>query len=250
LEALALGARRADLGLRSYLQSPLRASINFEVSLLQYFELWLGIGVDGRFLYALEDEEDVPRSPIVDATNTSQARMFGLAEIKAVFNPEELRRDRKHELSFMVEHFSGGTEEGRPITMLFGRWQKVFNYGWDEIWLGFDGALLLGEVPFYEEVSLGSDFLRGTFSDMYLQKVAALHFEYRLSLSRDVFKIGFYDDVAVFDQEGDARFADALGIGIHVLLLDTFQLSGYVGIGISSPGEFDVGFGVEVKQAF
>jgi hypothetical protein len=249
LEALALGARRSDLGLKSYLQSPLRGSFNFQLSLSRYLELALGFGVEHRSLYALADEDDVPRAPLVDETTRSQARLFGLFSARAVFNPEELRRDRKHELSLGAQHFSGGTKEGKPITELFLHWQKVYTYGWDEIWLGLDGVLLLGEVPFYEEVSLGGDFLRNTFSQIYLKKAAALHFEYRLSLSRDVFKIGVYDDFAIHDQDG-IMYSDALGIGIHVLLLDTFQLSSYIGVGINSLAEFDVGFGIEVKQAF
>jgi hypothetical protein len=248
LEAQALGARRTDLGLKSYLQSPLRASLNFQVSVHRYFQLALGLGADYRFLYALDDEDDIPRSPIVDATNESQARMFGQLQASSILNPEELRRDRKHQLSLGVQHFSGGTEDGKPITEVFVHWQKVFLYGWDEIWLGLDGALLFGEVPFYHEVSLG-DFVRNTFSQDYLQRVGALHFEYRLSLSRDVFKIGFYDDVAIYDQDG-VTYADTIGVGLHVLLLDTFQLSSYVGVGINSEAEFDVGFGVEVKQAY
>lgn len=256
VEGLALGRRRQDLGVKSYLHSPIRGSLNFGVNIFSYLRLDLGLGAEQRFLYALRDEEDVPRSPVVDETPRSQLRMFARAELEAVFNPEELRRDRKHRLILAARHLSGGTEEGKPITETLLRYQKMFSFGWDELWIGVSGGLLFGEVPFYDELSVGGDYVRNTFSQVFVQKAAALHLEYRLSLSRDFFKIGLYNDLAVYGELDDLRrtetfrIADGVGIGLHLMVLDTFQFSGYFGVGISSGEEFDVGFGLQAEQAF
>ncbi len=249
LEALTLGARRRDLGIRSYLQSPLRASLDFQLSLLRSFALGLGFGFEQRFLYALHDEKDVPRDPLVDATPRHEARLFGLFEADAVFNPEELRRDRKHELSLRVRALSASTQEAPPIVELSLDWQKMLALGWDELWFGVDGVALFGDVPFYDERSLGDPFLRTTFSRLYVKKAGAVHLEYRLSLSRDIFKISLYDDFAVYHDE-KVRVVDELGLGLHLLVIDTFQLSAFLGGGLNSMKELDVGVGLEAKQAF
>lgn len=256
VEGLALGRRRQDLGLESYLYSPIRASLNFGLTLFGQLNLDLGLGAEQRFLYALKDEEDVPRSPLVDETSKRETRMFARAELGTVFNPLELRRDRKHRISLSARHLSGGFEQGSPITELFLRYQKMFLFGWDELWIGVTAGMLFGQIPFYEELSLGGDFVRNTFSQVFLRKAGSLHLEYRLSLSRDFFKIGVYNDFAVYGdldelrRQEAIRIADGVGIGLHLMVLDTFQFSGYFGVGITSSEEFDLGFGLQAEQAF
>jgi len=118
-------------------------------------------------------------------------------------------------------------------------------------------ALSCGDVPFYEELALGDGFFRAAFqSDYFVRRAGAAHFEYRLSLSRDLLKVSVYDELLIFEaldetrQREAQRFGTSLGIGLHLLILDAFQANLYLGVGVLSDGAFDIGVGLAVQQAF
>ena len=106
---------------------------------------------------------------------------------------------------------------------LRGRYQHVRVIGWDEFWLQALGNLLAGDVFFTEEESLGADALRGAFSGTdYTRRLLGVGFEYRYSFWRDVFKLGVFTNLAVYqpieaftDRGVGARFAASAGPGRH-----------------------------------
>ena len=92
--------------------------------------------------------------------------------------------------------------------------------------------------------------------DIYVEKVAGLSLEFRLSLARDLFKLGVFHDAAVFgelDRAGGGetfRFANSFGLGFHALILDTFQLDLYYAFGFNSEEDFDHGPSASLKKVF
>jgi hypothetical protein len=104
---------------------------------------------------------------------------------------------------------------------------------------------------------MGEGFLRSAFQGtVYARQLAALNLEYRFSLSRDELKLGLFNDVVVYEgldalrEPEGLRLIDNFGLGLHILLVDAFQVNGYFGVGIRSDGEADLGFSLDVQQAF
>ncbi len=141
---------------------------------------------------------------------------------------------------------------------LSGVYQKMWRRGWDEFWLEARGISRTGYVVFPEEQSIGDgDLLGGPFGAVYARRVGGLNLEYRFSLLRDIFKLGLFHNAAVY---GDIikrspfteklAFADALGLGVHLLIIDEFQLDAYFGVGWATAGRFDKGAALAIRQAF
>ena len=113
-----------------------------------------------------------------------------------------------------------------------------------------------GFVVFPEEASVGGDVLRGPFGDVYSRKYGGLQLEFRYSLLRDVFKLGIFHNVAGYraidrsDKDTSATFANAVGLGIHALIIDEFQLDAWFGVGWSTQNAFDKGAALAIRQAF
>jgi hypothetical protein len=74
---------------------------------------------------------------------------------------------------------------------------------------------------------------------------------------RDLFKVGLWDNLAGYGSiersKGDAQtraLADAVGVSVHALLIDEFQLDLYWGVGFRSDGPFGNGASLQIAQAF
>jgi hypothetical protein len=132
----------------------------------------------------------------------------------------------------------------------------MFPFGWNELWLEVRGMSRSGFVVFPEEASVGGDVLRGPFGDVYSRKYGGLQLEFRYSLLRDVFKLGIFHNVAGYraidrsDKDTSATFANAVGLGIHALIIDEFQLDAWFGVGWSTQNAFDKGAALAIRQAF
>ena len=140
---------------------------------------------------------------------------------------------------------------------LSASWQKMFSFGWNELWLNFHAQSRSGFVLFPEEESVGDgDLLRGPFGADYARRVAGLDIEFRYSLLRDVFKLGIFHNGAAYGAiDRTARteklaLANAVGAGVHALIIDEFQLDAYFGVGWGSGGRFDRGAALSIRQAF
>jgi hypothetical protein len=98
--------------------------------------------------------------------------------------------------------------------------------------------------------------LRGPFGDVYARRVGGLQVEYRYSLLRDAFKLGFFHNLAGYgaiDRATDKEklaFANSVGLGIHALLIDEFQLDAWFGVGWSTERRFGTGAALAIRQAF
>ncbi|MBK6684412.1 MAG: hypothetical protein IPG45_08050 [Deltaproteobacteria bacterium] len=250
-----LGRERLDVGLSSYLFAPVSFSLNLELLGFDLLRFQLGGGYELRSLLST--------TPLSGATVTvptrdqDQGRFFAEAQLSFLFNPTELRRDRSHHLRILARHNGPGRNQAEPFQELVAEYQRMIPFGWDELWFGGKGALSFGDVPFYEELALGDGFFRAAFqSDYFVRRAGAAHFEYRLSLSRDLLKVSVYDELLIFEaldetrQREAQRFGTSLGIGLHLLILDAFQANLYLGVGVLSDGAFDIGVGLAVQQAF
>jgi hypothetical protein len=213
----------------------------------------VGVGIERRFLFALVKAAGA--SPLIDETPAAQTRPYAEAFAQVLFNPDELRTDRRHRLCVEARFYTGSTSS-RGAVRLHAFWQRRFPIGWHELLWEARGTLLEGQVLFPDEESIGQH-LKGAFGGSdFARKLASTGLEFRYSLLRDVFKVGlFYDQVlfGLLDRTINAWSVGSAGAGgpaFHLLLADEFQVDAYFAVGWKTNGSADFAPALVLRQVF
>jgi hypothetical protein len=248
--------QRPDLMLESFRFETIEGAAQLRFVPIRELTASAGIGVERRILYSLEPADAAVVLPPAIG-DRAQTRPFGEAGLQVTFDPEALRRDRHHRLAFEARVYGSPAPRANGAVHLAAGWQKMFPFGWNELWWEAHGVSRTGYVLFPEEESIGgSEALRGPFGAVYARRLVALDLEFRYSLLRDVFKLGVFNNAVGYGALDEARatetpaFADAFGIGVHALLIDEFQLDAYFGWGYATGRRFDRGASLAIRQAF
>ena len=246
---------REDLELVNYFFAPIQGALGVSLE-RKRFTIAVEGGVEFRNFFGAREEEDTD-APILEATEGDNLRGLVRSEFIYVFNPDRLRRDRPHHAGLSGRFLWPVADATGDIYELRLFYENTLSVGFDEFRYAVRAASLGGNVPFYSEIPMGEGFLRSAFQGtVFARQLAAINLEYRFSLSRDTLKLGLFNDVAVYeelDELREGRGAAAInnaGVGLHILLLDAFQVNGYLGVGLRTDGETDFGFSVDVTQAF
>lgn len=243
--------QRSDLLLESAKFLTLEAGAELVGTPLTQLRLSLGLGFERRFLFGIHPVAGSTFPP----TAIAQTRPFGETRLSAVLNPGTIRRDRLHELGLDVRLYGRGMAN-RPNTLrITSHYQKMYPIGWHEFWIQGRGSFRAGDVLFPEEESLG-DVLRGPFSSEYARKLAGGGVELRVSLLRDLFKVGLWDSMASYGgidritNRESFRFVNAFGVGLHALIIDEFALDFWIGDAFNTQGRTDQGASLTLRQAY
>ncbi|HMC34280.1 MAG TPA: hypothetical protein VKH65_07730, partial [Myxococcales bacterium] len=212
-----------------------------------------GGGVARRLLFSVEPASG---SMFSSSYAFAHTRQYAEMALELTFDPDSIRRDRHHLLGLDARVY-GPPHEGQESALhLAGWYQKMFSFGWNELWAEARGISRTGFILFPEEASIGGSVLRGPFSNEYARKYGGLQLEFRYSLLRDVIKLGIFHNVAGYGaidrvtEKEELTFANAVGLGFHALLIDEFQLDAWFGVGWSTKGLFDQGGALAIRQAF
>jgi hypothetical protein len=275
VDAQAQGRNRTeDIGIRSFLFAPIAASANLQ---FQFDDLatYVGGGLEQRFILRVEAADDPDAADLALDDEAIEDVLEPPANLRPFFafgtslnlSPSRLRKDQLHQFRVDGKVLGVGPDDTRGIIDVRGRYENTIRLGWDEFRYAVVGAFLGGDVPYFNEVAFGEGFLTAAFLDeIYTTRILTGKLQYRLSLSRDVFKISLFNDVAVYEaleaftdpdfvgfptrvRQG-ARFVESVGLGLHALVLDVFQVDLYAGFGINTDGDADVDISLSVKQVF
>ncbi len=242
--------QRPDLLIDIFYAARMDASLNTGLEFSGWM-LALGGGISQRYRFGIEQLPGATE-PV---SSGDWLRPFAGGMLEFVFDPEKLRRDRRHRLQLFARNF---WEQGRSL-YLEGRldYQKTFEFGWHDLFLGLRGAWLWGEVPFENEEPVGGRHLRGVFGDRwFVTEAGSLVLEFRFSLARDLFKISAFHDLSLFaersrpDDDRTFRAGNSFGLGFHALVLDWLQFNFYYAVGFASDGSFDHGVSASLRKAF
>jgi hypothetical protein len=248
--------QRADLHLEAFRFATLEAGLQLLILPVSQIRASVGLGVQRRLLNSVEPQTGV--APVAGPQySLAHTRPYADVTISSTFDPESIRRDRHHQLAFGARVYGAPHMGDDGAQHLSVSYQKMWSPGWNELWLEARAISRTGFVVFPEEESIGGgDLLRGPFGGEYTRRLAALNLEYRLSLLRDVFKVGLFHDAVAYsalDRTSSAEklaVADSFGLGAHLLIIDAFQLDAYYGVGFASGGKFDSGGALAIRQAF
>jgi hypothetical protein len=228
--------QRPDLHLENYDQLIADGVANVEYDYARRQNVTFGLGVRHLRLFAIDPAPGSTLTP--DVYPLAVIRTFAELRANYLFDDGGERFDRRHEISLEARHFFALNDPHYGEAHLV--YQRVFAFEWDDLWLRATGAWLWGRVPFASEESMG-EHLRNVFGNIYVRKVAGLATEYRLSLTRDIVKLGFFNDVAGFGildratgKSDRLAIGDSFGPALHVLAQGMFQIDIYYGVGFTT----------------
>jgi len=248
-----LRRQRQDLLLENYWFNRLEGALGLALEPRAGIKLSAEVGVQRRELFAVTQLEG--GEEILPVARSSELRIFGALTGKLIFDPYALRIDRFHRVEFDARQFTGF--DGRPFWQLESEYEKVFEFGWNDLWIHGAAGGVAGAYGVADPIPMTGRYLRGVFGHrLYLDRAASAAIEFRLSLSRDVFKVGFYSEAAIYREArgdnptGEVALANSFGPSFHALVLDSLQLDIYYAAGFIHDGPFDHGISLRVEKAF
>ncbi len=256
-----LRRQRQDLGVQSYYFNRLDGSLSISIE-PENAEINAGFGFQFRNLSNVENVpiEDIAPAQLYIADRITQedgfTNILPFVNVAAVLSFDHIvaRRDKAHRLSGEARYFLG-TDGG--FGTLYVDYQKVWEFGWNELWLSGNIGLVEGSFSIADTIPMSGTYVRGVYSDQfYFDRVVSAGVEYRFSLTRDLFKISIFDEAALFREDVRAgrgpkpEVVNAFGPGLHVLVMDTIQLDVYTSIAFSTPRSYDTGLTVRIRRAF
>jgi hypothetical protein len=171
--------------------------------------------------------------------------------MELIFDRGAQRYDRRHAITAQAQQFFGEPGFG----FLSYRYQGVAPFGWHDLWLKSRGKWLWGEVAFHNEEPVG-EYLHGLFGEQFVDRIGNASVEFRFSVTRDLFKLSLFHDLAVFaeldrqNQTETLRVANSFGPGFHALIEGMLQLDIYVAFGFRSDGRFDTAASALLQKVF
>lgn len=248
-----LARQRQDLRLENYFSTASDLSANIQVRPFDLLSLYIGFGVQH---FALFGERAPMGDPVIPFHADQRWRTFVQLGVDLVFESGNARWDRRHALFVEGRLWSSIRTIERPtFSEVRLGYQKVFAFGWHDLWLRARGTWLYGDVLYPFEEPLG-DALRGVFGDVFVRSVGGARGEFRFSLTRDLYKLGVFTDVAAYGELDRAtgnqvpRFGVAFGPGFHALIEGMFQMDLYLSFGLLSTGRFDTGVNAVLIKVF
>lgn len=246
--------RKDELRLENYYSGDVRLSLNIQVQPSELWRLFIGMGLQYYSLGGFASPEGEP-----PPTFTPQERWRGFVQLGGnVFfgTLPDGRWDRRHALDVDTRLW-GNLQHLEQDTYweLHALYQKVFPFGWHDLWVKGRGDAMGGDVIPTFEVPLG-EYLRGNFGDVFLRNGIGARSEFRFSLMRDLYKLGFFVDSVVYGEIDRTlggqtpRFGVAFGPGFHALIVGMFQLDMNVSFGLLSTGRFNTGVFASLIKAY
>ncbi len=245
--------QRSDLRLNNYSLSTFSSSLAANTTFRPGLSLTVGLGLERRFLYDIQ--KAINSSPLIDETPKGQTRPYLEALGEAIFNPTELRTDRKHRLNVEARYYLGSTSSSSSYWLRAG-YQRYFPIGWHELWIQAHGTLLGGQVLFMDEEPIGRH-MHGPFgASEFATRLGSTGVEFRYSIVRDLFKLGIFYDQVVYGAldrlagTQSLKFAASGGLALHLLVADEFQCDFYFGAGVTTGGAVEYAPSLSLRQVF
>ncbi len=249
-----LARQRQDLRLENYYSTNSELSLNVGVRPFESLDVFVGWGLQHYFVFGLTGvPADPPPAPVAEP---HRFRSFFQVRGELVFNTGNARWDRRHALWLDGRLYSNLRRIEQPsFAELRGGYQKVFGFGWHDLWVKAKGMWVTGDVLFPFEEPLG-DHLRGVFGDVWVRVAGGLRAEFRFSLTRDLYKLGLFVDGAAYGEldrvtnVNTPRFGIAFGPSFHALIEGMFQMDLALSFGLLDNGRFDTGVNAVLLKVF
>ncbi len=248
-----LSRQRPDLELENYWAFSVTGALQVELEVRKGFHFLVGAGFEWRRLFGFQGTSGGPLSP--DVVLADRKRPYLRVTHESVVDPTVLRWERRHTLESELRLYFPVADQP-AFGWVDAHYQYVRSFGWHDFWVKSRGFVAWGDVTFHDELPVG-EFMRGLFGGQFVPAAMNLQLEFRFSIIRDMLKLSFFDDVALFmvrPVRGEPtllpQLADGFGPGVNFLANDMFQLDAYAAFGFRRKGEFGFSFSLNFQKAF
>lgn len=249
-----IARQRRDFGLENFFALRSELSFNVQVRPHRAVSVFAGAGLQYFLVGGLAGPLGAP-SPITVADPT-RLRNFVEGRLDLIFFDGESRYDRRHAL-FVEGRLSANVTrlDLPPFAEARLGYQLVIPIGWHDVWIRGKATWMSGDVLFPFEEVLG-EHLPAVFGDIWVQKAGGVRAEFRYSLVRDIFKVGFFGNAIAYGEEQrdtgrtTPRFGAGIGPTTHVLIEGIFQLDVFLNFSLLSNGRFSTGLLVWLNKVF
>jgi len=237
---------RLDLGLAQYDFFSLRPTLAVRYRPGRFLTFSAGGGALWERLLSFEALD-----PAATFSSPAPLQPLAFAQAQMAFGDETARLDQLHQIDVSATQVFGSAAR----SVLSARYRKTVGFGWDDLVLHAGIVGVPGSPPFYALERAG-DEVKGLSADkLYSRLIVSAGAEYRLSLVRELYKVGVFYDGAGFKREqsasgSQAGYAQAFGFGAHALILSTFRLSAYLAFGFSDSATFEQSISMTMIQVF
>jgi len=257
LQTQLVNRQRPDLDVEKFFQASAYLQSQLAIDLGRSARLIPAFGLQWRRAFEIEPTPNADPAAIPPPNQRIRAYFDLYAEW--VIDPENQRWDRQHKILLNGRYFFGRALD--PFTSPFDGtlthygwfqyyYQKVFEFGWHDLWLKTRGRVQFGDILFDDEEAVG-EVLRGVFGRSFMRKGGNIDVEFRFSLNRDVLKLSFFTEVALYGEvcrhiptkadpgacklvakdEEVLRVGISAGPGVHALIQGMFQMDIYATVG-------------------
>lgn len=253
-EGLARQRKDPELRLENYYSEDARLSLNIQVQPSEKWRLFIGMGFQQYYLGGYQSPPGEPPPMMEEVFRWRGFVQLGGDLLFSLLS--DGRWDRRHQVSLDSRLWGNLQQLASPTFWeVHALYQKVWAFGWHDLFLKARGDALGGDVLFPFEVPLG-EYLRGNFGDVFVRLGAGGRAEFRFSLTRDLYKLGFFVDTVGYGEidrtlgTQTPRFGVAFGPGFHALIVGMFQLDMNVSFGLLSTGRFNTGVFASLLKAY
>jgi hypothetical protein len=229
---------RESLALDNYLHldTSAVAAVGFEPRYNLVISPGVGYGYD--HVFGLSRTEGTPEY----VQNKKRTFFVGELGLEWLIGRIGLRRDKLHLLEAVFEWRS--VDDGL-WARLEGDYQKAWEFDGDDLFVRSNFFSFQGDgIDWYDEDPLTSQVMRAVAGDHeFARHLLAVGTEYRLALQRDLVQAGLSASAAAAGlrdrqtRETFLEFFAAGGPGLHIELLDNFQLNLFYHLGVRANGE-------------
>ncbi len=247
-EALWLSRQRLDLGISLYDALRVEPTAYFSYK-TERATVSLGGGAEYQYLMSLNADETMSSGMIIRPPQKLLPVI--LAKIDVELGRDSMRLDRYHNIEASIRTRLAAQKKDIQNRLTLG-YDTTFGFGFDDLRIRTSGTMILGHVAFTDEERFG-DRLRGLFNDeIFCSNAAGFGAEYRISIAREIYKVGIFHDAAVCGPETSDGpiWGNAFGVGFHALVVDTFRFSVNIAQGFATGGRQDQGVSIGLSQVF
>ena len=248
--------QRRDLHLESFQIGTLELGTGAGAQLSPEFEMRFIAGMQRRWVFNREPQAGFALEEAVASLPKVVWRGFFRTNATYIFNPAELRADLKNTVTAELNLFRPTVKTDMGFLKFDVQGKRLLPFGWHEVRIALRVNGEIGDVGFADELPLGDHLRIGFGLDKYTKRVATLSLELRYSLLRDKFKIGLFNDLAIWrhlsrdDKFEYAELAGSSGGGVFFFVFDELQIDVFYGVGWSTDGFVKNGLSLVIKEAF
>jgi hypothetical protein len=222
-------ASRKDLGITNYNYLKLRSIFAPGVTLLNSLHIYAGLGGENVHIFSPKTEADSPYASKIKEQDETWA-VFE-SRVNLDIRPWTLKKTKKQEFEALYNYYTNK----KSFYEVIMEWNGILEFKNLDLYIyTFEFKKIWDRPPFYHEYSVSDPNFKGFMGKSYYSRnMIKLSNEYKFSIYKDIYHLGFFTDLVRFEGSGYdlAGYQNGMVAGIagHIIFLDQFEFNIFFG---------------------